>query len=321
MTERDRAIAALQGRQPDAVPHFELEMQLTEEYFGEHLTTPDEWESAPGYDGKLACLRHDASLLSRIAERFEYCIAFYSPVHRPAFDDYREGLRALCEAVDGRCLVMAHGDPTPGIPSGRDMDEVIVGMMMDPGAVVERIDHAVDRHLERARALKEDGLDGIALCSDYCFNSGPYLSPSMFSDIITPRLKRLIQGYRALGLYTIKHTDGNLMPILDDLVEAGPHALHSLDPMAGVDIAEVKRRVGDRVCLVGNVNCALMQTGTDDEVLESCRYAMTHGSAGGGYIFSTSNVIFGGMPPRRYELMWRWWKQHRRDSGGEREGR
>jgi hypothetical protein len=56
-----------------------------------------------------------------------------------------------------------------------------------------------------------------------------------------PYLARLIQGYRAMGFYTIKHTDGDSMPILDQLVQANPHALHSLDPQAGVDIAEVKR--------------------------------------------------------------------------------
>ena len=69
-----------------------------------------------------------------------------------------------------------------------------------------------------------------------------------------------------MGFYAIKHTDGNIMPILDQLVQAGPHALHSLDPQGGVDIAEVKRLYGDRVCLIGNVNCGLLDTGTDEEV-------------------------------------------------------
>ena len=73
--------------------------------------------------------------------------------------------------------------------------------------------------------------------------------------------------------------------------------------MAGVDIAEVKRRYSDKVALIGNVNCALMQTGTPEEILASCRYAMEHGKPGGGYIFSTSNVVFEGMPKASYDLM------------------
>jgi uroporphyrinogen decarboxylase len=107
----------------------------------------------------------------------------------------------------------------------------------------------------------------------------------------------------------IKHTDGNIMPILDQLVQANPHALHSLDPQAGIDIAEVKRLYGDKVCLIGNVNCGLLDTGTEQEVIDSARYALRHGMPGGGYIFSTSNCIYTGMPLSRYLLMWNVWRE------------
>ena len=98
------------------------------------------------------------------------------------------------------------------------------------------------------------------------------------------------------------------MPILDQLVQANPHALHSIDPQAGVDIKEVKRLVGDKVCLIGNVHCGKMQTGTPEEVIESARYALSNGMPGGGYIFSTSNCVYTGMQLERYELMLDVWK-------------
>jgi uroporphyrinogen decarboxylase len=93
------------------------------------------------------------------------------------------------------------------------------------------------------------------------------------------------------------------MPVLDQLVTCRPHALHSLDPQAGVDIAEIKRLIGDRVCLAGNVNCALMQTGTDEDVREEILHSLLNGMPGGGYIFCTSNVAFRGMPLERYMMM------------------
>ncbi|GAG14343.1 unnamed protein product, partial [marine sediment metagenome] len=147
------------------------------------------------------------------------------------------------------------------------------------------------------------------LCCDYCFNDNPFLSPAMFDDYIGPYLGQLVGEYRRLGLYSIKHTDGNIMPILDRLVAAGPHALHSLDPQGGVDIAEVKRRVGKKVCLIGNVSCGLLDTGTDAECVESVRYALGHGMPGGGYVFSTSNCIYTGMDLKRYELMLDVWRR------------
>jgi len=75
-----------------------------------------------------------------------------------------------------------------------------------------------------------------------------------------------------MGFYVIKHTDGNIMPILDQIVETHPHALHSLDPQAGVDIAKVKCLVGNKVCLIGNVNCGILQTETKQEVIDLARY-------------------------------------------------
>ena len=159
------------------------------------------------------------------------------------------------------------------------------------------------------RFARHGGLDGFALCSDYCLNAGPFLSPNQFSEFVTPYLARLTRGYRDLGFYVIKHTDGDIMPILDQLVQTEPHALHSIDPQAGVDIAEVKHRYGDRVCLIGNVNCGALDTGTDAACLASARYALQHGMPGGGYIFSTSNCIYTGMRLARYELILDVWRR------------
>ena len=168
----------------------------------------------------------------------------------------------------------------------------------------------VDEALKRAENLRQKGgLDGFALCADYCFNTGPFLSPRHFDEFIAPYLSRLIGAYRDMDYYVIKHTDGNIMPIIDRLIEAKPHALHSLDPQGGVDIAEVKRLYGDQVCLIGNVNCGMLDTGTDEEVIDSTEYALRHGAPGGGYIFSTSNCVYTGMRLSRYELMLDVWRR------------
>jgi uroporphyrinogen decarboxylase len=100
-----------------------------------------------------------------------------------------------------------------------------------------------------------------------------------------------------------------MMSILDQLLDTNPHALHSLDPQGDVDMVEVKRLCGDKVCLIGNVNCGVLQTGTEEEAAESVRYALTHGMPGGGYIFSTSNCVYTGMPLSRYELMLDIWRK------------
>ncbi len=120
----------------------------------------------------------------------------------------------------------------------------------------------------------------------------------------------MVSGYKELGFYVIKHTDGNIMPILDQIASAKPHAIHSLDPQGNVDIAEVKKLIGKDICLIGNVNCGIMDTGTEEEIIESAEYALKHGMPGGGYIFSTSNCIYTGMPLKSYELILNVWKEY-----------
>jgi uroporphyrinogen decarboxylase len=301
MTPRERAIAALTLKQPDIVPHFELEMQLAQEYFGQDFVSKAEWDADPSRAEQY--LKRDAELFLKIAEHFNYCIIFYSHIHRPTHADYVRGIEVLRELDNGQHLILAHGDTTLSIPDGDRLQQLSYDLFEKRDEILAGQRAAVERQLVAAEKLLKAGLDGFGLCSDYCFNSGPFMSPAMFAEFVTPFLTDLIAGYRGLGAYVIKHTDGNILPILDQLVAARPHALHSLDPMAGMDIKEVKRLYGDKVCLIGNVNCALMQTGTKEEILASCRYAMENGKPHGGYIFTTSNVVFKGMPRRSYDIM------------------
>lgn len=311
-TPRERFIAALERRPiVGRVPHFELVFFLTMEAFG--VVHPSQrhyhqWDQMSERERHLH-RGEMADVYLRTAETYEHDAIFIHP--NPNTLDETFGLIDLLRERSGdRYFLMMHGDATYSIPSGEDMEEWVAWLYGNLDGAKAEADRRVDAMLEKALALRRHGgLDGFALCADYCFNTGPFLSPRMFSEVVTPYLTRLIAGQRELGFYVIKHTDGNIMPILDDLVSANPHALHSLDPQGGVDIAEVKRLVGNRVALIGNVNCGLLSTGTDEEVIESCRYALRHGMPGGGYIYSTSNCVYTGMPLERYELMLRVWRE------------
>lgn len=305
-TPRQRFIDALERRPVRGlVPHFELLFFLTMEAFGRvHPLHRNygQWDQMEASERQLH-RRDITDLYIATAERFEQDAIFLHP--NPGGLEETIRLIDLVRELSGdRYFLMLHGDATFAIPDGAGMVDFSYRMIDEPDKLHAEATNMVDAALHKAEQLRaRTSLDGFALCSDYCFNTGPFLSPSQFSDFVTPYLVRLIAGYREMGFYTIKHTDGNIMPIIDQLIEARPHALHSLDPQADVDIAEIKRRYGDRVALCGNVNCGLMDRGTDDEVIASARYALEHGSTGGGYIYCTSNCIYTGMPLSRYELI------------------
>jgi uroporphyrinogen decarboxylase len=312
MTPRQGFIAALERRPLSGrVPHVELVFFLTMQAFGKvHPSHRAYHQWMQMEEAECQLHRRDmADLYIATAERYEHSAIFLHP--NP--DDIEETMRLIDlvrEKSGDRYFLMLNGDSTFCVPDGTHMEEFSYRIADEPGKLKAEAESEMRRALERGERLhKHGGLDGFALCSDYCFNTGPFLSPSLFSEFVTPYLARLIKGYRDMGYYVIKHTDGNIMPILDQLVQTHPHALHSLDPQGGVDIAEVKRRHGHEVCLIGNVNCGKLDTGTDAEVVESARYALRHGMPGGGYIFSTSNCIYTGMRLCRYELMLDVWRK------------
>ena len=312
MTPREHFIAALERRPiPGRVPHFELVFFLTMEAFGKVHPSHrryGQWDQMTEKERQLH--REDiADVHIQTARRFDNDAIFLHPTIGSE-DEVLRLIDIVRDKTGDEFFLMMHGDATYGIPSGGNMTEWCARLIEDPDTVKANADKMVDNALKRGeRFAKHGGIDGWALCSDYCFNTGPFLRPEWFAEFVTPYLTRLCAGYRELGQYVIKHTDGNIMPILDQLVGAGPHALHSLDPQGGVDIAEVKRLVGDKVCLIGNVNCGMLTTGTDEECIESARYAIENGMPGGGYIFSTSNCIFTGMRLERYELILDVWRK------------
>ena len=309
---RQRFIAALERRPLiGRVPHFELVFFLTMEAFGKVHPSHRNYGQWMQMEEQERNLHRDemADIFVRTAERYEQSAIFMHPNPNTVEEDIQI-IDRIREQSGDRYFLMRHGDATFSIPDGTQMTDFVYRLYDEPQKVKAEAQQRVNLALERAETLaRHGGLDGFALCADYCFNSGPFLSPDQFSEFITPYLVQLIAGYRSLGFYVIKHTDGNIMPILDQLLEANPHALHSLDPQGGVDMAEIKRICGHRVCLIGNVNCGLLDTGTDEEVIESVRYALHHGMPGGGYIFSTSNCIYTGMRLARYELMLDVWRR------------
>ncbi|MCL2377647.1 MAG: hypothetical protein FWC77_00815 [Defluviitaleaceae bacterium] len=318
MTPRERAIAALTMKIPDQVPHFELEFQLGMEMFGKVLAPHD---LRPANIGKLSAADRDKKLnqlaedLVYVYESLDYCsmpAPYLGYVRSDGIAPELEFMiKKMLELTGGRRMIHSHADGTFALPDGNQMYEFSYRLADDPKGVHAEAKRKMEDAILRNKRLLDAGVEVGVMCDDYCYNTGPFISPDMFGEFIQPYLAKIIDEGKKMGMYMIKHTDGNIMPILGQLAACEPHALHSIDPMAGVDIKVVKELIGDKICLVGNVNCALMQTGTDEEVIASAKYCMTHGKPGGGYIFSTSNVPFQGMPHKRYEMILDIWKEMR----------
>jgi len=87
-------------------------------------------------------------------------------------------------------------------------------------------------------------------------------------------------------------------------VDAGIDGIDSIDPIAGLDMASIKQKWGDRVAIKGNVDCAsVLVDGTEAEVIAAVRTCILTAGEGGGYACSSSNSIHSGIDPKLYITM------------------
>lgn len=130
-------------------------------------------------------------------------------------------------------------------------------------------------------------IDFIWVGEDIAFNSGPYIRPEDFRKVVLPYYKRIVKNIKKPWIY---HSDGNITPVIDDLLTLGMDALHPFQPDV-MDIFSLKHTVGQKVTMVGNVDITLLCTGKPEDVKAAVFKLMENCSPGGKYILSSSNSL------------------------------
>ena len=99
------------------------------------------------------------------------------------------------------------------------------------------------------------------------------------------------------------HTDGDVQPLIDDLVKIGLNALHPIEPKA-MDINLLKKKYQNRLCLIGNIDMAgSLGRGTPDEVRQEVKERIRNVAPGGGYAVGSSNSVASYIPIENYRAM------------------
>ncbi len=184
------------------------------------------------------------------------------------------------------------------------LDHMLTDMLVEPEKAEILMDKALETNMGIVRNAIRAGADVIVLGDDYAHNNGPLMSPAVFAQFIQPRLTRMIDMIHEEGALCIKHTDGRIYDLLDMLVAAGPDGLNPFEPVAGMELARVKRLVGGKVCITGNIDCGeLLSHGSVAQVREAVRQAIADAAAGGGYILTSSNSVHSSCNPDNIRAM------------------
>ncbi|MHB1036254.1 MAG: uroporphyrinogen decarboxylase family protein [Pirellulales bacterium] len=188
----------------------------------------------------------------------------------------------------------------------------LMDMIDHPKLVHELIDIALSYDMRVTERMIQAGVEVVVLGDDYADKNSPFMSPRHFKEFILPGLKRAVDNAHRAGAYVIKHSDGNLMPILDMIVETGIDGLNPLEPVAGMDIGLLKHKYGDRIALVGNIDCGyLLSMAPVEEVRRVTRETIRTAAPGGGFILSSSNSIHSSVRPENLMAMVETWREER----------
>jgi uroporphyrinogen decarboxylase len=195
------------------------------------------------------------------------------------------------------------------------MEALLIDYIDNPTLAHALARMSTDYHKEEAAAAVDAGADAVIFEDDLAFNSNTLMSPAQFDEFIGPYMKELVDVVHEKGAKALKHTDGNIWPIIDRFVDIGFDGIHPLQPQGGMELKDVKAHCGDKVCLLGNIDCGeLLSSGTTAEVENAVRKALKDAAQGGGYILTSSNTIHPGCNPDNYIAMVEAVKKHGRYS-------
>ena len=333
MTGAERIFKTLQLQEPDRVPHFEIGVDakvikaifpnssyrdLIERLDWDAVTVDD--RLLPGWrvenlDASGKYFRDQWGVTRRVtaealahpveaAIKSEKDIAHWRPPDPDEPWRY-EMLSKLAKRYKGQKTIIAiFADPFNVANDVRGAADHFMDFVRNPGLVDRLAGLIRNYYLKYIKNCIEVGAEIIFITGDYATTKWPMLSKEHIARHVIPVLKALTDEAKSRGAYVLKHTDGNIMPIFDLIVDTGIHGIHPIDPMAGMDLGEIKKKYGHKLCLLGNVDCAYILTwGTLEQVREEVKRCIRQAARGGGFICMSSNSIHSAVKPENYVEM------------------
>ena len=178
------------------------------------------------------------------------------------------------------------------------MANLMCKMVEEPEFVHGVASMMLEFNLQMLDLLAEAGLDVLIVEDDIAQTKGSLISPAFFAEFVESYNRKLVDRARNLGLKVVRHSDGNLWQLLDILLETGYDGLNPLEPQAGMHLKKVKDYCGDRMCLLGTIDCMdLLPDGAPEEVDAAVQQAIEDAGKGGGLIICSSNSLHPGVDP------------------------
>jgi len=137
---------------------------------------------------------------------------------------------------------------------------------------------------------QNENVDVLWYSDDIAYTGGLLISPNDLRKYFFPWLKKIGNLAKENNKPFIYHTDGILYEVFENIIECGVDAIHPIEPKA-MKIADVKRMVGDKLSLIGNIDVDLLSRGTPEEVRLKVIQNVEQAGYNGGYCVGSGNSV------------------------------
>jgi len=225
-------------------------------------------------------------------------------------DPHRDGrMPAQLEALhtirdtfgDTLCLAGNVAAPFTSIALLCDVSETLLVVYDDADLITRFTDFFVEWQIAWGKAQIDAGAHAIWLGD--CVAGSAFLSTEHFEQFALEPAKRVCAALKAHGGLVFYHTGDKSLAHLELMTRIEPSALNVGE---GIDIAKVKQAIGNRMCLLGNIDGMLtLERGSRDDVERETKRIVGAGKPGGGYILNSGEGIPFDTPPENIEMMFK----------------
>jgi len=175
----------------------------------------------------------------------------------------------------------------------RGMERLLIDFVDNAEFAEALLDRITDKRRTQAARYAALGPDVITVGDDVGTQRAMLMSPAMWRRWLKPRLASVIAAARQVrpDVLIFFHSDGNVLPIIPDLIEIGVDILNPVQPEC-MDPADLKRRYGDRLSFWGTIGTqTTFPFGTPDDVRREVRTRAETVGLGGGLFLAPTHVI------------------------------
>ncbi len=207
-----------------------------------------------------------------------------------------------------RCAVLFVGGAFESPWYMRGMEQFLIDLHTAPElaeAICRKVQGYYSARAERILAATEGMIDVIYSGGDLGEQRQMLLNPDLWRERIKPFTAKLITPFKEMGFKTMYHSDGAIVPVIDDLIEIG---LDFLDPVqtkaTGMTPEELSPRFGQRLSFHGAIDeVELLNHATAEEVYAETTRVIDILGQQGGLIVSATHVVQGDVPPENIVAM------------------